>query len=83
MPPVLGKEREYGCLSASRFPALARNRLFFVLGKRKMSKIPSRSGGIGLSNVKKRLELGYDKNDYKFNFNERDNKFFVELKLRV
>ena len=51
--------------------------------KRKKSKIPSRSGGIGLSNVKKRLELGYNKNDYKLNFYERDNKFFVELKLRV
>ncbi len=51
--------------------------------KRKKSKIPDKSGGIGLSNVKKRLELGYDKNDYQLNLNEKDNKFYVELKLKV
>jgi phosphate-selective porin OprO and OprP len=39
MPPVLGKESEYGCLRASRFPAFARNRLFFAIGERKMGKI--------------------------------------------
>lgn len=51
--------------------------------KRKKSKIPTRSGGIGLSNVKKRLELGYDKNDYDLNIYEKDDKFYVKFKLKV
>jgi len=33
------ERREYGCLRASRFPALARNRLFFTLEKRTLNKI--------------------------------------------
>jgi len=41
------------------------------------------SGGIGLSNVKKRLELGYDVNDYDLRIREEKNKFYVNLKLRV
>ncbi|MBT8299710.1 MAG: histidine kinase [Maribacter sp.] len=51
--------------------------------KGKKSKQPSTSGGIGLSNVKKRLELGYNKNDYKLKLFEKGDKFFVELKLKV
>mgnify|MGYP001820681331 FL=1 len=51
--------------------------------KRKKSKIPTRSGGIGLSNVKKRLELGYNKNDYDLNIYEKDAKFYVKFKLKV
>ena len=46
-------------------------------------KARSRSGGIGLSNVKKRLELGYDKNDYELDIFEKENKFHVDLKLKV
>ena len=45
--------------------------------------VPTRSGGIGLSNVKKRLELGYDKTDYNLNIFEEKNMFNVKLKLRV
>lgn len=40
-------------------------------------------GGIGLSNVKKRLALGYDKNDYNLSIFEKDNMFHVVLKLKV
>ncbi|MFK5973447.1 MAG: histidine kinase [Flavobacteriaceae bacterium] len=47
------------------------------------SSIPTRSGGIGLSNVKKRLELGYDKNDYELDIFEKENKFHIDLKLKV
>lgn len=40
-------------------------------------------GGIGLSNVKKRLELGYNKNDYDLAIFEKDHMFYVTLKLKV
>lgn len=40
-------------------------------------------GGIGLSNVKKRLELGYDPKDYHLSVFEKDNMFHVILKLKV
>ncbi len=45
--------------------------------------LPSRAGGIGLSNVKKRLELGYDPSDYELTIFEKDNMFNVILKLKV
>jgi sensor histidine kinase YesM len=45
--------------------------------------LPTRSGGIGLSNVKKRLELGYDKRDYDLSIFELNNMFTVLLKLKV
>lgn len=44
---------------------------------------PAESGGIGLSNVKKRLELGYDKNDYELSVFEKNQMFNVILKLKV
>ncbi len=47
------------------------------------SKLGTRSGGIGLSNVKKRLELGYDPEDYELSIFEKDNMFHVDLKLKV
>jgi sensor histidine kinase YesM len=47
------------------------------------SDFPTRSGGIGLSNVKKRLELGYEKNDYELSIFEENQMFNVILKLRV
>jgi len=42
-----------------------------------------KTGGIGLSNVKKRLELGYDPKDYHLSIFEEDNMFNVILKLKV
>lgn len=47
------------------------------------SDFPTREGGIGLSNVKKRLELGYDKSDYDLSIFEEDNMFNAILKLKV
>ncbi|WP_324024021.1 histidine kinase [Maribacter sp. BPC-D8] len=44
---------------------------------------PVKRGGIGLSNVKKRLELGYGKNDYDLQIFEEDKMFNVFLKLKV
>ena len=40
-------------------------------------------GGIGLSNVKKRLKLGYKKEDYNMKINNSNNLFTVELKIKV
>jgi len=45
--------------------------------------LPTRAGGIGLPNVKKRLELGYGKNDYNLSIFEEGNMFTVLLKLKV
>ncbi|MFT6369157.1 MAG: two-component system LytT family sensor kinase [Maribacter sp.] len=45
--------------------------------------LPTRAGGIGLSNVKKRLELGYNQSDYDLNIFEENNMFNVILKLKV
>ena len=45
--------------------------------------ISERIGGIGLSNVKKRLELGYGKDDYELLIFEKENRFHVDLKLKV
>lgn len=44
---------------------------------------PEGSNGIGLSNVKKRLELGYDQADYELDISEKNSKFHVDLKLKV
>ncbi|MFD0796361.1 sensor histidine kinase [Maribacter chungangensis] len=49
----------------------------------KSRDLPTRAGGIGLSNVKKRLELGYRPNDYDLTIFEEDNMFNVLLKLKV
>jgi LytS/YehU family sensor histidine kinase len=51
--------------------------------KTKDNKIPTRSGGIGLSNVKKRLELGYKPEDYQLKIKKKNKTFHVYLKLRV
>ncbi|MFS4466738.1 sensor histidine kinase [Maribacter sp. 2210JD10-5] len=49
----------------------------------KKSEVPTRAGGIGLSNVKKRLELGYDKDDYELTIFEKEKMFNVILNLKV
>jgi hypothetical protein len=46
-------------------------------------KIPTRSGGIGLANVKKRLELGYHPEDYKLKIKKKNKTFHVFLELKV
>lgn len=42
-----------------------------------------KAGGIGLYNIKKRLDLGYKKSDYELSIFEKDNMFNVLLKLKV
>lgn len=41
------------------------------------------SSGIGLENVKKRLALGYNENDYKLSIKNKNNMFVVKLKIKV
>ncbi len=41
------------------------------------------SKGIGIENVKKRLSLGYDENDYELNIKNDNNLFIVDLKIKV
>jgi len=41
------------------------------------------SGGIGLKNVNKRLELGYNKEDYTLDIKNSDEAFIVQLKIKV
>ncbi len=41
------------------------------------------SSGIGLINVKKRLALGYNENDYDLRFDNKNNNFVVSLKIKV
>lgn len=43
----------------------------------------NKSNGIGLENVKKRLELGYNENDYKLSIKNKNNMFVVKLKIKV
>ncbi|TKD59342.1 sensor histidine kinase [Flavobacterium sp. ASW18X] len=50
---------------------------------RKPNTTSKNFGGIGLSNVKKRLELGYEPEDYKLNLIDKGHTFIIKLKLRV
>ena len=45
--------------------------------------INDKQGGIGIGNVKKRLELGYNKEDYKLEINNNGNEYVVDLKIKV
>jgi sensor histidine kinase YesM len=43
----------------------------------------NKSSGIGIENVKKRLELGYNKTDYKLSFKNKKDIFVVKLVIKV
>lgn len=49
----------------------------------KLNENLNKSKGIGIENVKKRLELGYNKNDYKLSIKNKKNIFVVKLVIRV
>lgn len=46
------------------------------------STIPN-SGGIGIPNVKKRLEISYSENEYELKYREKDDKYYVYLKIKL
>ncbi|UGU17387.1 histidine kinase [Sinomicrobium kalidii] len=55
-----------------------------TLPKERCTEPPAKqSGGIGIKNVKKRLALGYKKNEYELNIHEADNRYIVALKIKV
>jgi len=47
------------------------------------NEIVSNPGGIGIENVKKRLELGYQKDEYQLNIGENNGLYIVDLKIKV
>jgi len=47
------------------------------------NKLNKRDCGIGLTNVKKRLQLGYEPEDYNLSIFEKDKMYNVILKLKV
>lgn len=47
------------------------------------NEINKKPVGIGLKNVKKRLELGYKKEDYDLKINSDENSFYVNFKIKV
>jgi LytS/YehU family sensor histidine kinase len=49
----------------------------------KQKQIIEHPGGIGLNNVKKRLALGYSKDEYELNIENNNKVFTVNLKIKV
>ncbi len=47
------------------------------------NNIVSYPGGIGIGNVKKRLELGYKQEDYDLMIGENNDQYIVDLKIKV
>ncbi len=56
---------------------------FKVVNPISKNKTPQKTGGIGIKNVKKRLELRYPQKDYKLSINTKDNLYIVELTLKL
>ncbi len=54
-----------------------------ISAKLNRNSIKASAGGIGIGNVKKRLELGYEKKDYKLDIRNDDQLFMVDLKIKV
>ena len=48
-----------------------------------INQIDKKPVGIGIKNVKKRLELGYKKEDYDLKINSDENNFYVKFKIKV
>jgi LytS/YehU family sensor histidine kinase len=62
------------------------NFLYFTISNPvpKLGKqIVEHPGGIGLNNVKKRLALGYSKDEYELNIENNNKVFTVNLKIKV
>ena len=47
------------------------------------NKVTRCPGGIGIENVKKRLALGYQKDEYDLHISNDDNQYIVDLKIKV
>ena len=67
---------------------IVENFLYFTISNpipktKTQSKSIKKSSGIGLRNVKKRLELGYKPEDYSLSINNQNELFVVNLKIKV
>lgn len=67
---------------------IVENFLYFTISNpipktKTQSKSIEKSSGIGLRNVKKRLELGYKPEDYSLSINNQNELFVVNLKIKV
>lgn len=67
---------------------IVNNFLFFTISNpiseiTKHKLVINHSGGIGLNNVKKRLALGYDSDEYDLKIDNEDKLFTVKLKIKV
>jgi LytS/YehU family sensor histidine kinase len=68
-----------------------KNDLYFFISNPKPQEIQKMAytntiqyeGGIGLKNVKKRLTLGYNQDDYTLKINDLGKNFNVKLKIKV
>jgi two-component system LytT family sensor kinase len=83
--PLLENAFKHGILSDPQKPLLIDlkidgQQLIFTIQNFKNNYQKDKAGGIGLHNVKKRLELLYN-NNYSFTTREDEHEFFVELKL--
>jgi two-component system LytT family sensor kinase len=83
--PLLENAFKHGILSDPQKPLLIDlkvdgQQLIFTIQNFKNNYQKDKAGGIGLHNVKKRLELLYNSN-YSFTTREDEHEFFVELKL--
>jgi sensor histidine kinase YesM len=67
---------------------IVKNFLYFTISNpiseiTKHKLLINHSGGIGLNNVKKRLALGYDSDEYDLKIDNEDKLFTVKLKIKV
>lgn len=67
---------------------LVENFLYFTISNpisedKIISERVENSSGIGLTNVKKRLELGYNSEDYQLSIENKNQIFVVKLKIKV
>jgi len=83
--PLLENACKHGVLTDPQRPIsmqlkITGNQLYFSIENVKNNYHKDKTGGIGIQNVKKRLDLIYQHN-YSMNIRENDNDFSVELSL--
>lgn len=83
-----GAQKNIGNVKIDISLTIRKDFLYFIISnpmplKTEHEELFNKSSGIGLENVKKRLTLGYNKNDYKLIIKNVKNKFVVKLKIKV
>lgn len=83
-----GVNKNIGIVNIDIDFTIIKNFLYFTItnplpAKSEIKSSLDQSSGIGLENVKKRLILGYDQQDYDLKINTDNNKFTVILKIKV